>query len=133
MSGLPASTMAGGECMATPDTCLTPAGPVMVPVPYPNIGLLPTAVLTTTTVLVSNMPAVTQGTMLPMSQGDDGGAGGGVASGMMMGPVRFTLASSKVRFQGQGAVFVTATTTQNNNNAVGAQVVPSQAKVLVGP
>jgi Domain of unknown function (DUF4150) len=132
MPGLFASTMAGGECMAMPDTCLTPAGPVMVPVPYPNIGMLPTAVDTTTTVLVSNMPAVVQGTMLPMSQGDDAGVGGGVASGMMMGPVRFTLASSKVRFQGQGVVFVTATTMQNMTNAVGAQVAPSQAKVLVG-
>lgn len=132
MPGLPASTMAGGECMAMPDTCLTPAGPVMVPVPYPNVGLLPTAVLTTTTVLISNMPAITQGSMLPMSQGDDAGVGGGVASGMIMGPVRFTMASSKVLLQGQPAVVVTATTMQNMTNAVGAQVAPSQAKVLVG-
>jgi hypothetical protein len=125
--------MAGGECMAMPDTCLTPAGPAMVPVPYPNVGMLPTATNTTTTVLVSNMPAVTQGTMLPMSQGDDAGVGGGVASGTIMGMVRFTMASSKVRFQGQGAVTVTATTMQNMTNAVGAQVAPSQVKVLVAP
>jgi hypothetical protein len=125
--------MAGGECMAMPDTCLTPAGPVMVPVPYPNIGMLPTAVETTTTVLVSNMPAIVATTMLPMSQGDSAGVGGGVMSGMIMGMVRFTKSSSKVRFGGMPAVTVTATTMQNMTNATGVQVAPSQAKVLVAP
>jgi Domain of unknown function (DUF4150) len=131
MDGMPASSIAGGECVANPDTCLTPEGPVDAPMVYPNTGLCETAVDTSTSVMLANMPAITQGTQIPMSQGDEPGVSGGVASGMIMGPVKFTMASSKVRFQGQGAVMVTATTMQNQTNATGAQVAPSQTVVMV--
>lgn len=133
MPGLPVATLAGGQCFGFPDVCKTPAGPVTVPIPYPNLGMCPTAVQSTTKVLVSNMPALTQGSKLPMSQGDEAGSEGGVISGMIMGEIAFRSASSKVSFQGQKVIVVTAMTAQNGASAnvpVGALVSPSQAKVF---
>jgi hypothetical protein len=133
MPGFPVATLAGGQAFAFPDVCNTPAGPVVVPIPYPNIGMLPTGVSTTTTVLVMNMPALTQGSKLPMSQGDEAGSVGGVVSGMIMGEVSFLTASSKVSFQGQKVIVLTATTAHNGSSAnapMGVLVAPSQAKVL---
>jgi hypothetical protein len=135
MPGLPVATLAGGQTLGFPDVCNTPAGPVVVPIPYPNIGMLPTGVQGTTTVLVMNMPALTQGSKLPMSQGDEAGTAGGLVSGMMMGECAFLVASSKVSFQGQKVVLLTAMTGHNgaSANAMGALVAPSQAKVIASP
>jgi hypothetical protein len=84
--------------------------------------------------MVMNMPALTQGSKLPMSQGDDAGTVGGVVSGMCMGEIAFLTSSSKVSFQGQKVILLTAMTGHNgaSANAVGALVAPSQAKVLAG-
>ena len=133
MPGLPVATLAGGQCFAFPDVCKTPAGPVTVPIPYPNVGMCPTGVQATTKVLVSNMPALTQGSKLPMSQGDEAGVEGGVISGMIMGEIAFRSASSKVSFQGQKVIVVTAMTAHNGASAnmpAGVLVSPSQAKVF---
>jgi hypothetical protein len=135
MPGLPAATLENGEAFAFPDVCKTPVGPALVPLPFPNVGMCPAGVESTTKVLVANMPALTQGSQIPMSQGDEPGVGGGVISGVNMGQVAFKVGSSKVTFQGQKAVILTAITGQNgsNANAVGAIIAPSQATVLVAP
>ncbi|HEY3815939.1 MAG TPA: DUF4150 domain-containing protein [Polyangiaceae bacterium] len=133
MPGLPVATLANGQCLAFPDVCKTPAGPVTVPIPYPNMGMCPTGVQPTTKVLVMCMPALTQGSKLPMSQGDDAGVEGGVVSGMIMGEIAFRTASSKVAFQGQKVIVLTATTAHNGASAnapMGVLLSPSQAKVL---
>jgi hypothetical protein len=133
MPGLPVATLQNGQCMGFPDVCLTPVGPVDVPIPYPNVGMCPTGLMTTTTVLVVMMPALTQGSQLPMSQGDDAGVSGGVTSGMIMGPIAFRTASSKVSFQGQKVIVLTAMTAHNGTSAnfpAGVLMSPSQAKVL---
>jgi len=135
MPGLPVATLENGQCLGFPDVCKTPAGPVTVPIPYPNIGMCPMGVQSTTKVLVSNMPALTQGSKLPMSQGDEAGVEGGVISGMIMGEIAFRTASSKVAFQGQKVVVLTAMTAHNGSNAnipVGVLLSPSQTKVLAG-
>lgn len=132
----PATTMAGGMCMAMPDVCLVPAPPAPpIPTPFPNLAQCPMALQTTTKVLVMNMPALTQGSKIPLSSGDEAGVGGGVMSGMFMGEVSFRTSSSKVSFQGQKAVMLTSMTAHNGSNAnapAGVNMVPSQAKVLVG-
>jgi len=133
MPGMPVATMQDGMCMGFPDVCKTQVGPAVVPLPYPNIGQLPTGVSTTTKVLVANMPALTQGSKLPMSQGDEAGAEGGVVSGMIMGEIDFRTASSKVSFQGQKVIVLTAMTSHNGSSAnfpAGVLMTPSQTKVL---
>ena len=135
MPGLPVATLENGQCFGFPDVCKTPVGPVTVPIPYPNMGLCPTGVQASTKVLVSNMPALTQGSKLPMSMGDEAGVEGGIISGIIMGEIDFRSASSKVAFQGQKAILLTAMTAHNGSNAnvpVGALVSPSQGKVLAG-
>jgi hypothetical protein len=135
----PASSIAGGQCMGMPDVCLTPAPPAPpVPIPYPNIAMLPQANPGTASmkVLVSNSPAFHKGTMIMMTNGDQAGVAGGVMSGMIMGPASPKLASNKVKAEGQGMVYVTCMFGQNGSSAnvpAGTQVAPSQAKVLVAP
>ncbi len=136
--GMFASTMAGGMLVAgPPDVCKVPAPPAPpVPTPFPNMAQCATALGTTTKVLVMNMPALVEESKTPMSQGDEAGVAGGVVSGMNMGPVVAKMGSSKVKFQGKGAFYVTGMTSHNGSNAnapLGNQVSPSQTKVMVGP
>lgn len=134
---LPASTKAGGTCFGMPDVCLTPAPPgPPVPVPYPNTAQMAAANGAVTVVLVENMPTIAEGAKIPNSSGDEAGTSGGVSSGTNMGPVEPKVFSSKVYFQGKKAVFLTSTTAHNGTSAnlpAGAQVSPSQTKVLVAP
>jgi len=135
MAGMPVMTMQSGTCFAFPDACKTQVGPAVVPLPYPNIGMFAVGLSTTTKVLVVFMPAYTAGSKLPMSQGDEAGAEGGVVSGMIMGEVAFRTSSSKVSFQGQKVVVLTCMSAHNGSSAnapAGAIIAPSQMKVLAG-
>ena len=131
----PATTMAGGMCMGTPDVCKVPAPPAPpIPTPFPNIGQCPMATGTTTKVMIMNMPALTEASKIALSSGDEAGVAGGVVSGMNMGQVVFRTMSSKVSFEGKKAVMLTGTTAHNGSNAnmpAGTCVAPSQAVVLV--
>lgn len=134
---MPASTKKGGQCFAFPDVCKTPAPPApFVPVPYPNIAMPNQANPGTMTkkVKIQNQPAVQKGTEIPMSSGDEAGSIGGMVSSQIKGPAKYKRASAKVKFEGKAAAYVTCMTGQNGSNAnmpAGAQLVPSQTKVIV--
>ncbi len=134
---LPASTKGGGQCFAFPDVCKTPAPPGSpVPIPYPNIGHVMQAVKTSTKVKICQQPVVTKKSEIPMSQGDEAGIAGGVVSNRNMDKVTYRVGSSKVKVEGQDCEFLSAMTGQNGSNAnmpAGAQIAPSQVKVLVAP
>ena len=135
----PGSTTAGGNCMATPDTCLTqmpppPAGPGTIPVPYPNTGMLNQANNASTKVKFMNKEVVTLKSKIPRSMGDEAGTNGGVVSGQNMGEIQFKKGSTKVKVEGQPCIHLTSPTGHNGTNAnapAGTQVAPSQAKVIV--
>lgn len=119
-----------------PDVCLTPAPPLPspVPIPYPNTAMLPMAVPPSTSLkhLISMMPAHNLGTTIPTSMGDNAGVAGGVASGMMMGPARNTMGSTKVFTGGMPATKMLSTALQNSTNVpTGMTLVPSQFKVMI--
>ncbi|MFH1135205.1 MAG: DUF4150 domain-containing protein [Pseudomonadota bacterium] len=128
-------TMQGGQNMGLPDVCLTPAGPAVVPVPYPNISMPATANPGTAaqTVLVACMPALNKISQIPMSNGDEAGANLGVASGMVMGPTTFVLGSFTVFMQGAPAVKLTSMTGHNgfSMNCPGTCLAPSQTLVAI--
>lgn len=126
-----AVTLAGGQCMATPDVCQvpTPLGPV--PTPFPNVGMPPMGNSPTTKVLVSGMPALTKASKIPLTNGDQAGTAGGVVSGKVMGEVEFIAGSTKVKFEGQAAIRLSTPTKQNAGNTVGAVLAPSQTKVVI--
>jgi len=137
MPGLPATCKANGQCLGVPDVCKTPAPPgPPVPVPYPNLGMVPQAVKTSTKVKITGMLAVIETSEIPMSQGDEPGVAGGVISGRNMDKIVFKLGSTQVLVEGKGCAYLTCLTAHNGANAnmpAGAQIAPSQAVVLVAP
>jgi len=133
----PGSTKGGGQCFAMPDTCLTPAPPAPpVPVPYPNTGMLNQAKKTSTKVKFCGKEVVTKKSEMSRSMGDEAGVNKGVMSGMNMDKVVFKKGSAKVKVQGQPCVHLTVMTGHNGSNAnmpAGAQIAPSQTKVIIAP
>ncbi len=133
----PASNKAGGQCLAFPDVCLTPAPPAPpIPVPYPNVGMVNQAKKTSKKVKLAGKDAVTKKSEISRSSGDEAGVNKGVVSGMNMGKVGFKKGSSKVKVEGQDLIHLTAMTGQNGSNAnmpAGAQIAPSQTKVIIAP
>ena len=126
-----ANTQMMGMDLGFPDVCLTPAGPVVVPVPYPNIAMGPTAIPNQTTVLIMAMPAHNLGTTTPLTSGDNAGVGTGVASGTVMGPSRHLTGAFTVLYSGMPATRLTSMSLQNSTNAPGVRLVPSQPVVLL--
>jgi hypothetical protein len=126
-----ANTQMMGMDMGFPDVCLTPAGPAIVPIPYPNIAMSPTAIPSQMIVMIMAMPAHNLATITPMTNGDNAGVGTGVASGMVMGPSRHLTGSFSVLFGGVPATRLTSMSLQNSTNAPGARLVPSQPTVLL--
>ncbi len=126
-----AATKEKGQLFAMPDTCKvpTPAGPQ--PMPFPNIGMPQTANPVTKKVMINGMPALTKASKVQPTNGDQAGAAGGVMSNKIMGPAEFTMGSTKVKFEGNPAVFMGNMTKQNDGNAVGSDLAPSQNKVMI--
>ena len=130
---MPASCKKGGQAAAFPDVCKTPSPGGPVPIPYPNIAQVAQATKTAKKVKIANKPACTKKTEVPRSNGDEPGTAGGVVSSCNMGKLQYIKGSSKVKFEGKPAVYLGAPTKHNKGNAVGAQVAPSQTRVLVAP
>jgi hypothetical protein len=130
-----ANTQMGGLNLGFPDVCLTPipspAGPIPTPIPYPNIAVGMMGVPAVYNVLYDGAPAHNLSTEIPMSNGDNAGAMGGVASGTMMGPARSLTGSFTVLVGGMPASRLTSITLQNSTNCPGMQTVPCQVKVLL--
>jgi hypothetical protein len=126
-----ANTQMMGTDLAFSDACLTPAGPAMVPIPYPNIAMGPTAIPSQVIVNIMAMPVHKLGTTTPMTNGNNAGVGLGVASGLVMGPSRHLTAAFTVLFAGMPATRLTSMSLQNSTNAPGARLVPSQPIVLL--
>jgi hypothetical protein len=126
-----ANTQMMGMDMGFPDVCLTPAGPAVVPVPYPNIAMGPTAIPNQMSIMIMGMPAHNLGTIIPMTNGDNAGVAMGVASGTVMGPSRHLTAAFTVLFSGMPATRLTSMSLQNSTNAPGVRLVPSQTIVLM--
>ena len=127
-----AVTKAGGQCMAMPDVCKTPAPPAPpIPIPYPNIGMPPMGDPATVTVLIAGMPALNKSSQIPLTSGDEAGVAGGMVSGKNMGEVKFIMGSLTVKLEGAPAVRLSDPTQHNGGNAMGAVLAPSQSVVMV--
>lgn len=127
-----AVTKQNGQCMAMPDVCKTPAPPAPpIPIPYPNISMPMMGMPCTLKVLICGMPALTKASKIPLSNGDQPGVAGGLVSGKIMGATEFILGSLKVKLEGNPAIKLGDPTKQNDGNAVGSVLVPSQAVVMI--
>lgn len=137
---IPASTKGGGSVATTGplDVCKTPAPPAPVPppMPYPNLSQVSNASGTATKSKFDGSAVVTVKSSMSSSNGDNAGVAGGIVSGRNMADVKFKMGSSKVKVEGEKCCHVGSMTGHNGSNAnvpAGAQVAPSQTKVLVGP
>lgn len=130
-----ANTQMGGMNFGFPDVCLTPiptpAGPIPTPIPYPNISTGMMGVPAVYNVLFGGTPAHNLATVVPLSNGDNAGLLGGVASGTDMGPTFTLTGAMTVLIGGMPASRMTSMTLQNTTNCPGAQLVPSQLSVLL--
>ena len=128
----PAATKGGGQCFIFPDVCKTPAGPSVVPIPYPNIGMFATSKKCADKVKIQGKPTFTMGSEVPSSSGDEPGVAKGVMSSTNMGKCTPKVGSANVKAQGQKVVRLTSMMSQNKgNHPAGLMVAPSQAKVIV--
>jgi len=117
---------------AFPDTCNTPVGPAIVPLPYPSFGLGPTAVPSQMKVLAMCMPAHNMATVKPITNGDNTGVALGLLSGMVMGPGASMAGSTVLLVGGPPATKMAMPTKQNGvgPNAFGMTLSPSQVKLM---
>jgi len=141
---MPAATKAGGECLATPDTCHIPAppppaGPGGIPTPFPNTAMLNSADKCSTKVLFENKGGCVEDSEVATTHGDEAGVSNlptpkGLVSQKNMGKMVFKTHSSKVKIEGKGIVVHTATTAHNGdgnaNMPAGTHLSPSQTKIL---
>jgi hypothetical protein len=125
------NTQMMGMDLGFPDVCLTPAGPAVVPIPYPNIALGPMGVPAAYNILFMCAPAHNLATTVVMTNGDNAGIATGVASGSVMGPSRHLTAAFTVLVDGMPATRLTSMSLQNSTNCPGVRLVPSQVKVLL--
>jgi hypothetical protein len=118
------STFGAGMSNAMPDVCMTP--PLAIPAPFPNIGANAMVVPAYFTIMINCMPELNVSAMYAITSGDEAGAMGGVASGVIMGMGRCLLPSQAVFIAGIPVWRLTAMTIQNLSNAPGTTTVPSQ-------
>ncbi|WP_437334521.1 S41 family peptidase [Sorangium sp. So ce394] len=124
---LPASNNGPGMNIGFPDVCLTPVGPVLVPIPYPNFAVHAMAANFSVKVRVAGANALNLGTIVPMTSGMEPG----VAHPLYKQHGAFVVGNPKVMVQALPAINLLCPTTGNaGNNAVGAVLVPGAANVF---
>ncbi len=89
----------------SPDVCLTPLGPLMLPVPYMLYANLEGSSMCIDSVHFNSKPVfVFDHSLAPRVEGNEPGTGGGVKSGVNMAQVWANEASSNVRAEGHRIV-----------------------------
>ncbi len=129
-----AATIEKGKLVSACDVCLTPqpgSPPPIVPICYTNMGETAMGQPTSTKVMINGAFALTMASRIMLTTGDEPGVNGGIASGTFIQVAQFIQASTKVTIEGKPAVFMGNTTVQNNNNAAGSHLQPSQNKVMI--
>lgn len=98
---IPVTSNGAGQCAGFPDTCKTPSPGGPVPVPYPNVAMLPDG-SGSKKVKIQNKETLRKGDKIRMSSGDEAGsAGGGVVSNKIKGEAELKKGWSKVKVEGK--------------------------------
>ncbi|MHC4958040.1 MAG: PAAR-like domain-containing protein [Planctomycetota bacterium] len=134
-----ATNSSQGMIFCFPDVCKVPAPPApFAPVPFPNIVTMSNASGSTCSkkVKILNKKTVTKKTEFSRSSGNEAAtAGGGMKSAKQMGKAKNKQGSSKVKAEGAGVSKLGNMAAQNGapnaNFPAGAQIVPSQTKVII--
>jgi carboxyl-terminal processing protease len=123
-----ASNRGTGMNFGFPDTCRTPVGPAIVPIPYPNCAPNAMAEPVSPNVLYSMLPAINMASINQMSFGDEPG----VAHYSIKGLSTFTAGNPKVFLNGMPAINLTNMATGNElNEGASMQAIPSATNVFL--
>lgn len=124
---LPASNKGPSLSFGLPDVCLTPVGPVIVPIPYPNFGAHAMAATFSPIVSVAMIPALNLGSVIALTTGDEPG----VAHWTIKGPGAFDTGNPVVFVDMLPAICLTCLTDGNTgNDEPGTVVMPGAPNVL---
>lgn len=115
INGLTAVHAGSQGKLLTPDTCKVP-GKVCTPTTFQNIAESTNASLTAPTVFVDGNPACHAKSIFAVSQGDEPGTCGGVASGTVKQMAEFITFSPNVFIEGKPAVRQTDLMVSNLRN-----------------
>jgi hypothetical protein len=127
----PVLAIAGGEILSPNDICKTPFGPSVVPIPYPNIGVLAIAQPTSVKMLIQGAPVLTVRAKGAISCGDEAGEGGGVISGSVSGEFKPSGSNKAITIEGDAVTDCTTMFTTNAGNAIAAVLEPNQQMVIL--
>jgi hypothetical protein len=115
----------------TPDVCLTPMGPNVVPVPYPIIGVFNNVALVAQSVRMCGRPTFTTASQVTRVQGDEAGPFG-VKSGTNRSICESVTASTTVRAEGNYILRDGDVMKMNNGNTLGKVVyMPGVGPMIV--
>lgn len=129
---LPASNRGLGTSIHFPDVCKTPMGPMVLPMPYPDIAMNAMAVPFSPNIFVGFVPATNMASMKMMTMGDEVGILGGLISGAIKMQGNTLMGNPTVLWNNIPAEHLLVPTAGNNFNAMlGAQVVPSLTSTFV--
>lgn len=109
----------GGKSLVFPDTCKTPIGPSIVPIPYPNLGQAADTSKGPKTVTVDGQMPMVKGAELSTSTGDEPGTAKGVASGTTKGVCEFLMYSFDVKIEGKNVCRLSDPLFHNKKNTLG--------------
>lgn len=123
-----ANTNGGGDNNAV-SVNMTP--PLAIPIPYDNNSQRAMAVPNVPHIMIMGAPSHNLATVIPVSNGDQPGAQGGVASGTVSSTSRNINGANTVLLEGLPTTRMSDPTLQNSTNTLGAGTSPSQTKVLV--
>jgi hypothetical protein len=122
------NSRAGGARLAT---TVNRTPPFAVPVAFPNLAQLAAAIPNVPNIFLAGGNAQNLYTLTPVSNGDEGGSLGGVASGVFVSVSQNVVGSNTVLIGGGPVTRMTDPTAHNLYNAIGIGVAPSQTKVFV--
>ena len=124
---LPASNKGPSQSFGAPDVCLTPVGPVIVPIPYPNFAAHAMACVFSTVVTANMLPALNLASIIALTTGDEPG----VAHWTIKGIGTFVVGNPVVFIEGLPGIMLTAQTMGNKMNCpTGTVVAPGAPNVL---
>ncbi len=127
-------TQGAGMDFAFPDVCKTPAGPAVVPIPYPNTAMTSTTAPAAFNVLTDCMPTLNLMSQGLVSMGDQPGVLLGMADQCIAGGAFYVVGCATILVGGAPAQRLTSVTGQNAMgklpNTAGACIAPSQVTVL---
>lgn len=109
----------GGKSLVFPDVCLTPTGPSVVPIPYPNLGQSANTTDGPLSVKTDGCMPMVKEALYSKSTGDEAGVRKGVVSGTHKGVCEFMMYSFDVKFEGRNVCRLGDPLFHNKKNIMG--------------